>query len=261
MDPAVWDRVPPRVARVSTLLLLLTLVPVAPAIAQDADFVFGRPAATLSFMTGLARPGEGSDLFEFVRDTLTLGRGDFASALISGEAGVTVLDPVDVTVGLEYSGRTAPSEMRNWVTQDDQPITQTTKFTRFRVLVGAKAYLLSRGRSISRYAWIPAPWSPYLGAGLGMTWYEFTQEGDFVDSETADIFEDRFTTKGHGITPWVAAGADITLSPYFYLRAEARHLWGTGTIDRSTFQGFAPLDLSGFRAMIGVGVRTTGRQR
>ena len=261
MDPAMWDRVAPRVARFSTLLLVLTLVPAAPVLAQDADFVFGRPTATLSFMTGLARPGEGGDLFDFVRDELTLGRGDFTSALIGGEVGVAVLDPVDVTVGLEYSGRTVPSEMRDWVTQDDQPITQSTKFTRFRVSVGAKAYLLPRGRSISRYAWIPAPWSPFLGAGLGMTWYEFTQEGDFVDSETANIFEDRFTSRGHGITPWVSAGADITLSPYFYLRAEARHLWGTGSIDRSTFQGFEPLDLSGFRAMIGVGVRTMGRIR
>ncbi|MDX1675847.1 MAG: hypothetical protein R3314_13725, partial [Longimicrobiales bacterium] len=58
---------------------------------------------------------------------------------------------------------------------------------------------------------------------------------------------------------WVSAGVDVTLTPYFILRTELRHLWGTGTVDGSTFQGFDPIDLSGLRATIGVAFRTAGR--
>ena len=239
-------------------LLLLLVLPAAPLAAQTADFLFDRPNATISVMTGLARPDESSDLFRFTREQLTVGRGDFTSAMIGAEVGITAVDHLDLTLGLEYAGRSVGSEMRDWVTQDDRPIRQTTEFRRWRVTAGAKAYLLDRGRRISQHAWIPAAWSPYIGGGVGVTWYTFTQHGDFVDFETLDIFSDRLSTGDRGFTPWLAAGLDVSLTPLFVLRVDLRHYWGSAGVEPDDFVDFDDIDLSGYQATIGLAFRTGG---
>lgn len=238
--------------------LLLFVLPAAPLAAQTADFLFDRPGATISVMTGLARPDESSDLFQFTREQLTVGRGDFTSAMLGVEVGITALDHLDLTVGLEYAGQSVGSEMRDWVTLDDRPIRQTTEYRRWRVTAGAKAYLLDRGRRVSQYAWIPAGWSPYVGGGVGVTWYSFTQHGDFVDFETLDIFSDRLTTGDRGFTPWLAAGLDVSLTTLFVLRMDLRHYWGSARVDRDDFVDFNDIDLSGYQATIGLAFRTGG---
>ena len=243
----------------SALVMLVILLGAESLAAQRADFLFSRPRVTLAVTTGLAKPDESSDLFTFSREQLTVGKGDFTSGLIGGEVGVRVWRELDVMVGLDYAGRSVSSEMRDWVTQDDQPIPQTTEYERWRLTGGVKAYLLSRGRSISEYAWIPSTWAPFVGGGVGVTWYEFVQHGDFVDYQTLDIFEDRFVTDGRGTTLWAGGGVDVTLAPHFVFRAEGRYFWGSAAVDNRVFQGFEDIDLSGYRLMLGLAFRTGGR--
>ena len=260
MNPPPRDRgaSKPGVCRTSLLSLLLILISAVPLTAQRADFLFGRPGANIAFMVGLDRPAESSDLFAFTREQLTVDKGDFRSALLGAEVGFHTTDHVDLTLGLEYAGRSVDSEMRDWVTQDDRPIPQTTEFRRWRLTAGVKAYLLSRGLSVSEYAWVPAPWSPYIGGGLGVTWYDFTQEGDFVDYETLDIFGGRFESSGSGFTPWLAAGVDVSLSAHFLFRMDFRRTWGSAGVDDAVFDGFNDIDMSGYRATIGLAFRTGG---
>lgn len=239
----------------SVLLMVAFLLGAESLAAQRADFLFSRPRVTVAVNTGLARPDESSDLFAFSREQLTVGKGDFTSALIGGEIGVRVWRELDLTVGIDYAGRSVSSEMRDWVTQNDQPIPQTTEYERWRLTAGVKAYLKPRGRTISELAWIPSTWAPYVGAGLGVTWYEFVQYGDFVDFQTLDIFEDRFETDGRGTTPWVGAGVDVTLAPHFVFRAEGRYLWGSAEVDTRVFEGFEDIDLSGYRLTVGLAFR------
>ena len=244
------------------LAALLSLTPLfaPPALsAQRADFLFSRPHATLGFTTGVAQPGEGSDLFAEAREHLTVKRGAFASPFIMADLGIRLTERLDLAFGLEHAGSAVHSEMRDWVTQDDQPITQTTEFKRSRLTAGLRAYLLRRGRSISDYAWVPNRFSPYLAGGLGVTWYEFVQYGDFVDYETWDIFGATIASDGAGWTPYAAAGLDVTLHPYILLRSEVRHYWGTGSIDRTAFDGFNDIDLSGLRGAVGLVFRMGGR--
>jgi hypothetical protein len=232
---------------VLALAPILLLVLSAPLSAQRADFLFGRPAATVSVMTGWAMPGEGSDLFAQTRENLMVDRGDFASVPFLAELGVHAGDRFDVAVGFEYAGRSVRGEWQDWVTMDDLPIYLTTAFKRWRLTGGLKAYLFPRGRSISDFVWIPRGWTPYVAAGAGVTWYEFAQRGDF------DV-----TSRGHGFTPYAATGLDATLSRYFILRMEARHYWGDGGVDPTAFSGFNDIDLSGFSATIGIAFRTGG---
>ena len=244
---------PPR--SLPALALLLAAWLATPAAGQRADFLFGSPHATLSGSTGWSIPSESSDLFRFSREHLTVGRGDFASPFLLAELGIHATSRIDVTAGIELAGRTVDSEMRDWVTQDDQPIRQATEYSTRRGLGGLKVYLLPRGREISQFAWVPSAWTPYVGGGIGMTWYTFEQEGDFVDFETLDIFEDRLTADGSGFTQYAVAGVDVTLSSYFLLRMEYRHVWGSAEVDSAAFDDFGDIDLSGSRATLGIGFR------
>lgn len=237
------------------VLLLLLLVSAVPLTAQRADFLFGRPNMTVTAMGGWDFPGEGSDLFADARRFLTVSRGDFSSPLFMVEAGIRATERIDVTLGLEFASSTVRSEDADYVYQDDRPILQTTEFRRRRLSGGVKAYLFPRGRSISEFVWVPGTWSPYVGGGVGVTWYEFAQRGDFVDYITLDIFESRLRSRGSGFSPHVMAGLDVTLSRYFFLRAEYRYLWGSAEVDQSVYQGYGDIDLSGSRATLGLGFR------
>ena len=234
-------------------LLLLLAVPVS---AQSPDFLFKRPAVTVSLQGGWAMPGEGSDLFDFARDQLTIEEGDFAAPVVLAEVGFRLTERFDAAVGLEYAGNSVDSEMRDWVTQDDQPIPQTTEFNRTRLMASLKGYLLPRGRQVSRFAWIPNRWSPYVGVGGGFSWYEFEQRGDFVDYQTLDIFEGQFRAEGRGFTGQALAGLDVTITPHFLVRGEYRYIWGAGDMESADFVDFDDsVDLSGSQVMLGFAVR------
>lgn len=225
------------------------------AVHAQSDFLLKRPALTLSVFGGWAMPGEESDLFDFTRQELTISEGDFSSPVGMVEAALRLTERLDVAVGIEHASRSVSSEMREWVTVDDLPIPRTTEFSRTRVLASAKGYLFPRGRSISQYAWVPYRWSPYIGGGGGISRYEFSQAGDFVHFETADIFEDRLRSEGSALTAHALAGAQLSLTPRFLLRAEYRYIWGSAEVDESDFFGFNPIDLSGSRVMLGAAVR------
>lgn len=249
------DRGPLAPAPLRLLPVLSILLAAAPVEAQRADFLFGRPNLTLSLSTGWAMPAEGSDLFSETRNLLTVKPGDFGSYLVLVEGAVRVTEHFDAVLGLEHAGSTVRSEMRRFVTQDDQPIPQATAFKRTRLMGSVKWYVVPRGRRVSEYVWVPNAWSPYIGAGIGFSWYDFHQYGDFVDFQTLDIFETRLRSDGRGFTQHAMAGADVSLTARFLIRGEYRYIWGSAPVDQHVFEGFNDIDLSGSRITVGIAVR------
>lgn len=244
----------PAIPLVVALAALLVLAPATAAAQDDPDFLFRRPSVTLGLHGGWSMPTESSEVFEFVRDRLTVDRGDFDSFLFGGEVAWRGTERLDVTATLEYAGASVRSEFRDWVDLQDRPIEQTTELQRLPLTLSVKHYLFERGREISRFAWVPHQWSPYVGAGAGILWYEFVQHGDFVDFETRDIFRDRFTSAGAAPTAHVLAGVQLSLSEHFLVRGEYRYSWASADLEED-FVGFEPIDLGGGRATIGLAIR------
>jgi opacity protein-like surface antigen len=236
------------------LTLLAATVPAGGATAQGTDFLFRRPSVTVGARIGYALPRAGSEVFDFTREQLTVDKSDFNALALGGELGVRVLERLDVALGVGFEKSSTRSEFRDWVDDDDLPIEQETRFTRVPVTVGVKAYLLERGRRISRLAWIPEKWAPYLGAGAGIVWYRFEQVGDFVDFDTLEIFFDEFDSEASSPLAYVAAGLDYSLGPRWLVNGEARYSLASAAMGRD-FVGFDDIDLNGFRASVGVSVR------
>jgi hypothetical protein len=245
-----------RLAAAALAITLALVLPASTAAGQGSGdgFLFKEPTVTVVLRGGFAHASAESDIFTFVKDELTLGSGDFSGPTLGADVAIRITPRFDVVVGASYAGRSARSEFRDWVDQDDRPIEQTTKFRRVPVTASAKLYLTPRGRSIGRFVWLPARYAPYVGVGGGAMWYRFSQEGDFVDFETLDVFSDELESSGWTGTAHAMAGLDFALTPRLGLTGEARYTYANATLS-DDFEGFDEIDLSGISTTIGLSIR------
>lgn len=249
---------PPRWAplRYGVVVVLASLAVVTPARAQGAGegFLFRTPSATLTLRGGYDRAGAQSDVFTFSTQHLTLGRGDFSGLAGGADLGLRLTPRVDLLLSGEYTGRVKDSEFRDFVGTDDRPILQTTRFERVPLTAAAKLYVAPRGRRIGRFAWVPARVAPFVGGGGGATWYRFRQEGEFVDYETLEIFQDRLESTGWAPSAQAFGGIDYALTPRLAVTGETRYTWSRAR-PHASFSDFDRIDLSGLAATVGVTLR------
>jgi hypothetical protein len=226
-----------------------------PAFAQGGPgFLFAQPRVAVSAKAGYSFPQTDSDLFDFSREQFTLSRADFRSPSFGAEAAFSATEQLDVVVDFGWARSRADSEYWDFEDLDGLPIEQETVFERTTISFGARYYPLDRGRQVGQFAWVPSAVSPFVGAGVGVMWHEFRQNGDFIDFETFDVFSDNLQTSGVAPVADVRAGIDVSLSRRVFVTGEARYLFGTGPTG-DDYVGFDDMDLSGLVALVGVGFR------
>ncbi len=247
------------------LAFVLTLAAAAPAAADQGqappsnhpgsrrDFLFGRPHGSLGVHGSWLLPRAGGDLFDFVTDQLTVDRGDFRARGVGLRLGVIVTPRIEAVAGVEYHKSETPSEYRRLVDNNLQPINQETELSQVAVSGSLKVALTPRGRRISRLAWIPRGFTPYVGGGAGAVRYDFVQRGDFVDFVDSSVFTDVFQSKGWAPSAHGFGGVDVQVYRLLFLNLEGRYTWAHGQLDPD-FIGFDPIDLTGFRMSAGVQV-------
>lgn len=246
-----------RIARrwATATALALTLAAPAEVTAQGGPgFLFSRPHVSLGIRTGYSVPRLSSHIFEFSRQEFTLNRFDFDAPYLGGELAVRLSERWDVALTAGWSESHGSSEYRYWVDQDNLPIEQETTFQTVSVAAGARYYFRDRGRSIGRFAWVPARLAPYVGAGIGVVSYDLTQSGDFVDFQTLDIVSDVLTGSGSGASLHASAGADVSIGKQFYLTGEARYTLASGGMD-GDYSLYPWIDLSGLQLTTGISLR------
>ncbi len=248
------------VLRGLALTLALLVSTTALTSAQAPDFLFSRPSISIGLYGGWSMPREGSDIFDHVREEMTIQQGDFDAPLLGADLAFSLTNHLDVVLGVEGARATRHSELLDWV-EDGWPIEQTTEFGWTRLNASGRVYLLDRGHTVGTHAWVPARWSAFVGGGGGIAWYSFEQYGDFIDYTTIDdplgpeIVTGTLRTSGNGGSLHALAGLEITLTPRLALRGEYRYYWGTAPVDARDFRGFEPFDLAGHRATIGIATR------
>jgi hypothetical protein len=225
----------------------------------DRDFMFGKPRATLSFNMGYGVARAGSDIFQEMDTILTLGKRDFDSPVVGGSLALYLNDRIDLSFQVGFSRSETWSEYVEYVEDlgdgREAPIEQKTRFTRVPMTASILYYPVDRGRQLSRFAWVPTRWSPYVGLGGGRVYYSFQQNGDFLDFEDFSIFTGDFRSSGYAWSGHALAGAQFALSAQVILSAEGRYSWADAELDRANFRDFKPIDLSGFQLTAGIGVR------
>lgn len=235
-------------------LALLAAIDVNHATAQSG-YMFREPTATVSLRFGVGGPNANDDLFNFFTNELTLQKGDFRAFALGGDAAVRLAPQFDVVLAVSMDNSSNRSEFRDWVDQDDLPIEQTTDVLRVPITLGAKYYLVPRGRRLSRHVWVPSSsFTPYVTAGGGYMAYRIVQDGDFVDFETLDVFSSYFESTGGGATAYAGAGTEYWFSPRVGMTADGRYAWASANLNRN-FADFDSIDLQGFQFTAGLAVR------
>jgi hypothetical protein len=225
-----------------------------PRITQDlpeADFLFGPPRGSIAVRGSLLWPGERSDLFTFVQEQLTIDQGDFRTVEFGADIAFSLSPRFDVLGSVDLARRSIGSEYREFVDNDLRPIEQRTSLNQTAITASVRYALIPRGRRVGTFAWIPSRVQPYIGAGGGLLVWRFQQNGDFVDFQDFDVFPEVFTSNGVAPVAHVLGGTDIQVYKRLMLTAEGRYQWASGELDND-FIGFEPLDLSGFRASVGL---------
>jgi opacity protein-like surface antigen len=248
-------KIPVRAAVLASVVASM-LTAARPLMAQGSGdgFRFQSPSGSWSLRGGFAMPSANSDLFSFTTSNLTVNRGDFSALELGADLSFTVSPRVDLVFDVSTSGMSKGSEFRNFVDNNQLPIQQTTSFQRIPLTVNARYYLSERGRQIGHYAWVPNRFVPYVGAGVGVMNYDFSQKGDFIDHTTLAVFPDAFHSSGWSSMGQILAGVEWSTSPGWALRTEARYLISSAT-PSNDFAGFHRIDLSGVTTSVGFFVR------
>jgi Outer membrane protein beta-barrel domain len=238
------------------LAAALALGGVVPASAQHGGngYLFHEPQVRLSFRMGYDHALANSDVFDEAVTDLTLNKKDFSGLTLGGEAAFALTSRIDLSVDVGYSRAKSGSEFRHFEDNNNLPIEQTTTFERVPLTANVRFYLTEPGRRVGRLAWIPNKVVPWVGAGGGMMWYRFRQQGDFVDFQTLNVFASDINSTDWTPTAQGMAGVDISLSPMVALRAESRYVWARTKLSQD-FSGFDPIDLSGVQATLGLTFR------
>ena len=187
------------------------------------------------------------------QDQLTVDRASLRARGVAADLGIAIGSRIDVVTGFDFTTHATPSEYRHFVASNAQPITQSTKLKQTALSIGTRYSPIGRGLSISRFAFIPRRFTPYVGGGATFAYYQFSQQGQFVDANDLSIFTDRFVSDGWTAGPYVNGGADIQLWKRLYVSFEGRYSWLHSALD-SDFSGFDGIDLAGFRASSGISI-------
>ena len=247
----------PNVLATAGLIALCALAPGVGAQGGGKGFLFNKPVGSFAFRGGYAVANASSDVFSDATTQLTLNKGDFSGFSWGGDISYSTGDRWDVLFDAEAAYASKSSEFRNFIDNNDQPIEQSTKFKRIPVTIGIKYYLMSRGRSVSQFAYVPTKFAPYVSVGGGAMYYDFQQKGDFIDFATdpPDVFNTTIESSGWAPTARGAAGVEYSLGPWVALTGEGRYVWAKATLDKEAFEGYDKIDLNGFTGTLGFRVR------
>jgi len=263
VSPLLPARMGGRMRILNRVVFLVLVLGTPPAVfAQDEqqalprpkrDFLFGEPRGWVAVRGTWLVPRAGGDLFGFVSDQLTVDAGDLQTPAFTTEIGFEVAPRISISGAYEYSAQKIGSEYRHFIDNLGMPITQTTKLVQTNIGVSVRLWLVEPGQSISRLAYLPRTFLPYVGGGGGLMYYELRQIGDFVDATTLHVFFDDFHSQGWTPSVHVFAGSDIRVWRGIFLDVEGRYIFAHGGLD-SDFVGFDGIDLAGLRLSTGVHV-------
>jgi len=226
----------------------------------------GRDGA-FNFRFGGFLPSGSSDFWETQEDFYTLDHSDFNS--VTGGVGYTasIGNHFEFDVDADFYAASTRASDRDFVDQDGYPIFHDSRLTSFPVTVGFRVLpagrFARRGPEGKHYVRRPVP---YFGAGIGMAYWQYEEEGDFVFEdptvpEQVSIFYDRHTDSGLELLWYAMLGIEFPVAPRWNITVEVRQSWAEASLDGS-FPSTAlsitdprQLDLGGTSVFVGGSLR------
>jgi len=243
-------------------IVAATLLAVGPAAAAPPG-----QSGAFNFRFGGFFPTGDSDFWATNEAAFTLDHSDFNGPI--GGVGYTasINNYFELDVNADFYASASRSADKFYVDQDGFSIFHDSRLAVFPVSVGFR--VLPAGRYARRGAegkhYVRRP-VPYIGAGIGMAYWQYEEEGDFVFEdltvpEGVSIFYDRHTDTGLALVTYAMLGIEFPVAPKWNITVEVRQSWAEASLDGS-FPSTAlsatdprKLDLGGTSVFVGGSLR------
>jgi hypothetical protein len=168
---------------------------------------------------------------------------DFGGPTVGGEWLAALGDRFEAGVGVGYYSRTVESEYAFLEEEDFTLIEQDLKL---RVVpVSATIRFLPFGRESAV--------QPYLGAGVGIFSWRYSEVGEFVDTFDDSVYLDRYVGSGTTAGPVIIGGLRFPLGSWD-IGGELRYQRAEGDLPEDEFLG-ETIDLGGMNYLLTFNVR------
>jgi hypothetical protein len=178
------------------------------------------------------------DVLVINRSYLLFDIKDFAGFL--GEAGwsVELGRHFETGVGVGFFQRTVPTVYADYVHPDGREIEQDLKLRNIPLTATLRMFPGGNQRGVQ----------PYVGVGLGINFWRYSETGEFVDFTDDSTFRESFVQSGTAVGPVGLFGVRARVGGRSDLGAEFRYQWAQGDLNRD-FLG-DKLDLGGYSILL-----------
>jgi hypothetical protein len=233
------------VTSVGAASTILGLIATPSASAQQAvSFYIGGFEPTSADARGDISGGLSNDVLVRNQEFLSFRIKDFDGFTFGGEWLIPLHKHVEAGLGLGYFQETVHAVDANYVNVNGSEVVANLKLR--IVPVTATVRLLPLGHD--------APVQPYVGAGVGINGWRYSEYGQFVDPDTKAIFNGNFVGNGWAVGPVLLGGVRVPIGPTA-VGFEAR--WQKAHGDLPADQGFAgtEIDLGGMNYLFTFNIR------
>ena len=207
---------------------------------------FAQQAITLS-LGGFMAAGEDArvngDVLVANREILSFDVRDFNTGSIGIEWLLPLGEYLEAGLGAGFTSRTVPTAYADLVNRNGTEIAQDLKLRVAPFTATVRVLPLGRSRAVK----------PYVGGGIGLFSYRYSEVGDFVDFTDHSVFHDQFVATGTETGPVVLAGIRVPVGDTWSLGGEVRYQKASADLSED-FLG-AKLDLGGFHYLATVHVK------
>ncbi|MGH9372953.1 MAG: hypothetical protein ACRD15_15625 [Vicinamibacterales bacterium] len=161
---------------------------------------------------------------------------DFNGATFGGEWLFAVSDYLEAGVGAGFYQRTVPSVYADFTNEDGSEIEQDLKLRVIPISATVRFLPIGRGGV-----------EPYVGAGVGLFNWRYSEVGEFVDNVDFSIFRESYVADGTTAGPVVLGGIRFPVADVWTIGGELRYQKAEGEIDQAETQLLGDkIDLGGW---------------
>jgi hypothetical protein len=223
-----------RLLSVIALVVLVSGAFAAPASAQQSLNIYFGGFSPNGEDSRVKDNGVSNDVLVNDLDFFAFDIKDFRGGIVGADYLTGLGEFFEAGLGVGFYKRTVPSIYSLEVDQFGDPIEQDLKLR--IVPMTATIRVLPFGRSM--------PVQPYLGAGVGVFVWRYTETGDFIDFDD-QIFHGSFEGKGATAGPIVLGGVRFPIGNWD-LGGEVRYQKAVGDLPADQFFSADKIDLGGW---------------
>jgi hypothetical protein len=218
---------------------LVLFIPDSASAQQSVNFYVG------GFVPRAVDARTSDDVLANNLDFLAFRIEDFASGAVGGEWEFPLSDLVHASLGIGLTSKSVPSVYADFVEDDRSEIEQDLKLR--IVPLTATVRFLPLGSE--------GPVQPYLGAGVGIFSWRYSESGEFIDfANRGAIFRETYVDSGATAGPVILGGVSFPVGSWT-IGGEIRYQSAQGELDPDQAFAGSKIDLGGFNYLATFKVR------